>query len=86
MMEITVFQSLKILTILKIITWFYVSHNERVSKKFFNKLNNLKTQTKDNEKRKQEVLTNVGGIYNQLHYIYKNKYNKKINCLDAENK
>ena len=45
--------------------------------KKFNKLNNLKTRTKDNEKRKQEVLTNVGGIYNRLYYIYKNKYNKK---------
>ena len=45
--------------------------------KKFNSLNNLKTRTKDNEKRKQEVLTNVGGIYNRLYYIYKNKYNKK---------
>ena len=54
--------------------------------KKFNKLNNLKTRTKDNEKGKQEVLTNVGGIYNRLYYIYKNKYKKKINSLDAENK
>ena len=54
--------------------------------KKFNSLNNLKTRTKDNEKRKQEVLTNVGGIYNRLYYIYKNKYKKKINSLDAENK
>ena len=30
--------------------------------KKLNKLNNLKTRTKDNEKRKQEVLTNVGDI------------------------
>ena len=52
----------------------------------FNKLNNLKTRKKDKEKRKQKVLTNVSGIYNQLYYIYKNKYNKKINSLDAENK
>ena len=29
----------------------------------FNKLNNLKTRTKDNEKRKQEVLTSVADIY-----------------------
>ena len=43
----------------------------------FNKLNNLKTRTKDSEKRKQEVLTNVGGIYNELYYIYKSKYKKK---------
>ena len=48
----------------------------------FDKLNNLKTRTKDNEKRKQEVLTNVGDIYNELYDIYKNKYNKKINSLD----
>ena len=54
--------------------------------KKFNKLNNLKTRTKDNEKRKQEVLTNVGGIYNRFYYIYENKYNKEINSLDAENK
>ena len=54
--------------------------------KKFNSLNNLKTRTKDNEKRKQEVLTNVGGIYNRLYYIYKNKYNQKLNSLDAENK
>ena len=52
----------------------------------FNKLTNLKTRTKDNEKRKQEVLTSAGDIYNQLYYIYKNKYNKKIDSLDAENK
>ena len=52
----------------------------------FNKLDNHKTWTKDNEKRKQEVLSSVGYIYNQLHYIYKNKYNKKIDSLDAENK
>ena len=52
----------------------------------FNKLNNLKTRTKDNEKRKQEVLISVGDIYNQLYYICKNKCNKKIDSLDAENK
>ena len=35
----------------------------------FNNLNNLKTRTKDNEKRKKEVLNNVGDIYNELHDI-----------------
>ena len=52
----------------------------------FNQLNNLKTRTKDNEKRKQEVLISVADIYNQLYCIYKNKCNKKIESLDAENK
>ena len=46
--------------------------------KKFNSLNNLKTRTKDNEKRKQEVLTNVGDIYNEFYDIYKSKYKKKI--------
>ena len=32
------------------------------------------------------MLTNVGDIYNELYGIYKRKYNKKINSLDARNK
>ena len=32
------------------------------------------------------MLTNVGDIYNELYDIYKIKYNKKINSLDAKNK
>ena len=46
--------------------------------KKFNSLNNLKTWTENNKKLKQEVLTNVGDIYNKLYDIYKSKYNKKI--------
>ena len=46
--------------------------------KKFNSLDKLRTRTKDNEKRKEEVLTNVGGIYNELYDIYKSKDNKKI--------
>ena len=51
----------------------------------FNKINNLKTRTKDNEKQKQEVLINAGDIYNELYDIYKSKYNKKIDRLSAKN-
>ena len=54
--------------------------------KKFNSLNNLKTRTKDNEKRKQEVLTNVGDIYNELYDVYKSKYSKKIDKLSAKDK
>ena len=32
------------------------------------------------------MLTNVGDIYNELFDIYKSKYNKKINSLNAKNK
>ena len=42
-----------------------------------NKLDDLKTRTKSNKKRKQKVLANVSNICNELYYIYKNKYNKK---------
>ena len=38
------------------------------------------------KKRKQEVLTNVGDIYNKLYDIYKIKYSKKTNSLNAKNK
>ena len=41
----------------------------------FNSLNNLKPQTKDNEKLKQEMLTNVGDICNKYD-IYKSNYSK----------
>ena len=54
--------------------------------KKFNSLNNLKTRAKDNEKRKKEVLTNVGDIYNEFYDIYKSKYSKKIDKLRAKNK
>ena len=54
--------------------------------KKFNSLNKLKPQKENNKKRKQEVLTNVGDTYNELYDIYKSKYNKKINSLDAKNK
>ena len=32
------------------------------------------------------MLINAGDLYNSLYYIYKNKYNKKINSLDTENR
>ena len=46
-------------------------------RKKFNSLNKLKTRTKDNKKRKEEVLNNVVDIYNELYDIYKSKYSKK---------
>ena len=54
--------------------------------KKFNSLNKLKPRTKDNEKLKQKVLTDVGNIYNELYDVYKSKYNKKINKLSAKDK
>ena len=80
-MQIITLQSLKILTILK----NYLNIMKEYHKKF-NSLNNLKPRTKDNEKLKQGVLTNVGDIYNELYDIYKSKYSKKIDKLSAKDK
>ena len=49
-------------------------------------LKNFTPRTENNKKLKQEVLINAGDLYNLLYYIYKNKYNKKINSLDTKNK
>ena len=54
-------------------------------KKFIS-LKNLTPRTENNKKLKQEVWINAGDLYNSLYYIYKNKYNKKINSLDTENR
>ena len=54
--------------------------------KKFNSLNKLKPQKENNKKQKQEVLTNVRDIYNELYDIYKSKYNKKIDKLSAKDK
>ena len=54
--------------------------------KKFTSLKNLFPRTKNNKELKQEVLINAGDIYNELYYIYKNKYNKKINSLDKKNR
>ena len=57
-----------------------------IMKEYYKKFNNLNKRTKDNKKRKEEVLTNVGDIYNELHGIYKSKYNKKMDRLSAKSK
>ena len=49
--------------------------------KKFTSLENLVPRTENNKKLKQEVLINAGDIFNELYYIYQNKYNKKINSL-----
>ena len=57
-------------------------------KKFNKKCTNLKNvipRTKAN-KKKEKVLDNAGNLFNDLYYIYKDKYNEEINSLDTENR
>ena len=54
--------------------------------KKFNSLDKLKPQKENTKKGKQEVLTNVGDIYNELSDVFKSKYSKKIDKLSAKDK
>ena len=54
--------------------------------KKFVELNKLVPRTKDNKNKRLEVLIHAGDIYDKLHYIYQNKYDKKIDRLSAKNK
>ena len=64
----------------KLSLYFIYSLMRKYHKKFAS-LENLVPRTENNKKLKQEVLINAGDIYNELYYIYQNKYNKKINSL-----
>ena len=54
--------------------------------KKFTGLKNVISQTKANKKLKEKVLDNAGNLFNDLYYIYKDKYNEEINSLDTENR
>ena len=49
-------------------------------------LKNLTPRTENNKNLKKEVLINAADPYNSLYYIYKIKYNKKINSWTIKNK
>ena len=46
--------------------------------KKFTSLGNVVSRTNYNKTLKNKVLINAGDLYNDLYYIYKDKYNKKI--------
>ena len=52
--------------------------------KKFTKLKNVITQTKTNENLKEKVLDNVGNLFKELYYIYKDGYNEEINSLNTK--
>ena len=54
--------------------------------KKFTSLKNVAPRTKSNKNLKNKVLNNAGDLYNDLYYIYKDKYNEEINSLDTENR
>ena len=54
--------------------------------KNFTSLKNVAPRTEANKNLKEKVLDDAGDLYNDLYYIYKNKYNKELNSLDTENR
>ena len=54
--------------------------------KKFTDLKNVTPRTEANKNLKEKVLDDVGDLYNELYYIYKDKYNEEINSLDMENR
>ena len=55
-------------------------------KKRFNKLKTVDPQTNENKVLKLKVLLNVGDLFNELYYIYKDKYNEEKDGLNTKNK
>ena len=54
--------------------------------KIFTGLKNVIPRTNANKKLKEKVLDDAGNLFNDLYYIYKDKYNEEINSLYTENK
>ena len=56
---------------------------------FFKKINKLKavnSQKDENKVLKSKVLDNNGDLFNELYYIYKDKYNEENDGLNTKNK
>ena len=43
-------------------------------------------EKKNTKELKNKVLSNARNLYNDLYYIYKDKYNKEINSLNTKNR
>ena len=54
--------------------------------KRFNELKTVDPQTNENKVLKPKVLDNVGDLFNELYYIYKDKYNEEKDGLNTKNK
>ena len=56
---------------------------KNINKKFID-LKNVIPRTEANKKLKEKVLDDAGDLFNDLYYIYKDKYNEEINSLDTK--
>ena len=49
-------------------------------------LKNVIPQAKENKDLQEKVLNDVGDLFNELYYIYKDKYNEHENGLKTKDK
>ena len=54
--------------------------------KRFNKLKNVTPQTYENKDLQEKVLNDIGDLFNELYYIYKDRYNEEKNGLNTKYK
>ena len=54
--------------------------------KKFTDLKNVTPRTKANEELKEKVLNDARDLFNDLYYIYKDKYNEEENNLNTKDK
>ena len=54
--------------------------------KRFNKLKNVTPQTYENKDLQEKVLNDIGDLFNELYYIYKDRYNEEKNGLNTKDK
>ena len=57
-----------------------------IFKERFNRFKIVNLQTDTNNVFKEKVLDSVGGLFNELYYIYNDKYNEEKDGLNAKNK
>ena len=55
-------------------------------KKRFNKLKIVNPQTDENKNLQKKVLDDVGDLFNELYYIYKDKYSEEKDDLNTKGK
>ena len=55
-------------------------------RKRFNRLKTVKPKTDENKNQQEKVLDDVGDLFNELYYVYKDKYSEEKDGLNARNK
>ena len=62
--------------------------NKRLNdfKKRFNRFKNINPQTDENKVLKPKVLDDAEDLFNELHYIYKDKYNEEKDSINTKDK